>query len=91
MTGTPTGAREGAGTPGAADVLRIGNCSGFYGDRMAAAREMIDGGLVRHGSFSIEAASSMLLAPSLVHRACALEAVEKAADNRVKRARVVAV
>ncbi len=26
------------------DVLRIGNCSGFYGDRMAAAREMIDGG-----------------------------------------------
>src|SRR6478672_3385379 len=26
------------------DVLRIGNCSGFYGDRIAAAREMIDGG-----------------------------------------------
>lgn len=26
------------------DVMRIGNCSGYYGDRLAAAREMIDGG-----------------------------------------------
>src|SRR5258705_8922572 len=26
------------------DVLRIANCSGFYGDRIAAAREMVDGG-----------------------------------------------
>jgi len=26
------------------DVIRIGNCSGFYGDRLAAAREMLDGG-----------------------------------------------
>lgn len=26
------------------DVIRIGNCSGFYGDRLSAAREMIDGG-----------------------------------------------
>ena len=26
------------------DVLRIGNCSGFYGDRLAAMREMLDGG-----------------------------------------------
>ncbi|MCT7365057.1 MULTISPECIES: acyclic terpene utilization AtuA family protein [Mycobacteriaceae] len=24
--------------------IRIGNCSGFYGDRMAAAREMVEGG-----------------------------------------------
>ncbi len=24
--------------------VRIGNCSGFYGDRIAAAREMVDGG-----------------------------------------------
>ena len=24
--------------------LRIANCSGFYGDRLAAAREMVDGG-----------------------------------------------
>ena len=27
-----------------ADPLRIANCSGFYGDRLGAAREMIDGG-----------------------------------------------
>ena len=27
-----------------ADVLRIANCSGFYGDRLSAAREMVDGG-----------------------------------------------
>ncbi|WP_446666746.1 acyclic terpene utilization AtuA family protein [Flexivirga sp. B27] len=26
------------------DVLRIGNCSGFYGDRLAAMREMLEGG-----------------------------------------------
>lgn len=26
------------------DVLRIGNCSGFYGDRFSAMREMLDGG-----------------------------------------------
>ena len=25
-------------------AVRIGNCSGFYGDRLAAAREMVDGG-----------------------------------------------
>jgi hypothetical protein len=27
-----------------AGVLRIANCSGFYGDRLAAAREMVEGG-----------------------------------------------
>ena len=27
-----------------AEVVRIGNCSGFYGDRFAAWREMLDGG-----------------------------------------------
>ena len=25
-------------------AVRIGNCSGFYGDRLAAAREMVEGG-----------------------------------------------
>ncbi len=52
----PRGAR--GGTPGARpappatqiekatmnDVLRIANCSGFYGDRLSAAREMVEGG-----------------------------------------------
>ena len=28
----------------APDLLRIGNCSGFFGDRAHAAREMVDGG-----------------------------------------------
>jgi hypothetical protein len=28
------------------DVIRIGNCSGFYGDRLAAAREMVQGGQI---------------------------------------------
>src|SRR5260221_7387454 len=27
-----------------ADVLRIANCSGFYGDRLSAALEMVEGG-----------------------------------------------
>ena len=27
------------------DVLRVGNCSGFYGDRLSAMREMVDGGV----------------------------------------------
>ena len=29
-----------------AEVLRVANCSGFYGDRLDAAKEMIDGGPV---------------------------------------------
>ena len=27
-----------------ADLLRVGNCSGFYGDRLSAMREMLEGG-----------------------------------------------
>ena len=30
--------------PTADHALRVANCSGFYGDRLAAAREMVDGG-----------------------------------------------
>ena len=26
------------------DVLRVGNCSGFYGDKLSAARDMVEGG-----------------------------------------------
>jgi Acyclic terpene utilisation family protein AtuA len=32
-----------AGVPGR-EVLRVGNCSGFFGDRTHAAREMVEGG-----------------------------------------------
>jgi hypothetical protein len=30
--------------PGTSGVLRVANCSGFFGDRLSAAREMVDGG-----------------------------------------------
>src|SRR6478736_1182701 len=29
---------------GACEEVRIGNCSGFYGDRLSAMREMLEGG-----------------------------------------------
>src|SRR5664279_3703345 len=29
-----------------ADILRVANCSGFYGDRLSAMREMLEGGEV---------------------------------------------
>jgi hypothetical protein len=32
------------GTPPAPGTLRIANCSGFFGDRLAAPRELLDGG-----------------------------------------------
>jgi hypothetical protein len=38
-TGPSVPAEEGGSRP-----LRIANCSGFYGDRLSAAREMVDGG-----------------------------------------------
>ena len=53
MTAGPAGAvgaagvADAAGAAGAADgrrPVRIGNCSGFYGDRIAAAQEMVAGG-----------------------------------------------
>src|SRR5215467_15911210 len=40
---TPPGSRADPG-PRATDPLRIANCSGFYGDRLSAAREMVEGG-----------------------------------------------
>jgi hypothetical protein len=33
--------------------LRIANCSGFYGDRLAAAREMLDGGAVNGAAIDV--------------------------------------
>src|SRR5688500_5722545 len=39
-----------------ADPIRIANCSGFYGDRLSAAREMVEGGPidVRNGDWLAE-------------------------------------
>jgi Acyclic terpene utilisation family protein AtuA len=42
-TGGP-GAADAAGAAWARRPVRIGNCSGFYGDRIAAAQEMVAGG-----------------------------------------------
>jgi hypothetical protein len=41
MSGFETGARAPSSTT---EVVRIGNCSGFYGDRLSAMREMLEGG-----------------------------------------------
>ncbi|MFE2498908.1 acyclic terpene utilization AtuA family protein [Streptomyces scopuliridis] len=45
-TGSPTGSPPGSapGVPSPPGVLRIGNASGFYGDRFDALREMLTGG-----------------------------------------------
>ena len=36
--------RVAVGRPGGAGPLRVANCSGFFGDRISAAREMVEGG-----------------------------------------------
>ncbi len=41
MPDLPAGGVPAGGVPA---VLRVANCSGFYGDRVSAAREMVDGG-----------------------------------------------
>jgi hypothetical protein len=41
---TPVEVKEAVGPGGARRPVRIANCSGFYGDRAAAAREMVEGG-----------------------------------------------
>ena len=39
-----SGSRDGRGaTSSTSEVIRIGNCSGFYGDRLSAMREMLEG------------------------------------------------
>src|SRR6185312_8578387 len=35
---------SGVSAPGTDRVLRVANCSGFFGDRAGAAREMVEGG-----------------------------------------------
>ncbi|MFD5200612.1 acyclic terpene utilization AtuA family protein [Streptomyces sp. NPDC058375] len=44
MNAAPEPTPEAAAGPGPAPVLRIGNASGFYGDRFDALREMLTGG-----------------------------------------------
>ena len=40
----PNAGRSGQEEQTVSDTLRIANCSGFYGDRLSAAREMVEGG-----------------------------------------------
>ena len=46
------------------DILRVANCSGFYGDRLSAAREMVEGGPidVLTGDYLAELTMSILYA-----------------------------
>ena len=41
---TAPGPSGGSGPAADGAVLRVANCSGFYGDRLSAAREMVEGG-----------------------------------------------
>ena len=44
MNAAPAGPSSDNGPAADGPVLRIANCSGFYGDRLSAAREMVEGG-----------------------------------------------
>ncbi len=44
MNTAPGGSSADSGPAADGPVLRIANCSGFYGDRLSAAREMVEGG-----------------------------------------------
>lgn len=46
MTATADAVAGPTSSTGADSALRIANCSGFYGDRLSAMREMLDGGPV---------------------------------------------
>jgi len=51
------------------DILRIANCSGFYGDRLSAAREMVEGGPidVLTGDYLAELTMMILFRDRLKH------------------------
>ncbi len=44
MNTAPGGPPGGSGPAANGALLRVANCSGFYGDRLSAAREMVEGG-----------------------------------------------
>ncbi len=52
---------------GAGDVIRIANCSGFYGDKLSAAREMVEGGPidVLTGDYLAELTMSILFSQKM--------------------------
>ena len=50
-----------AGPPGRSNAVRIANCSGFYGDRLSAMREMLTGGDVDYLTGDYLAELTMLI------------------------------
>jgi hypothetical protein len=50
------------------DPIRIANCSGFYGDRLSAAREMVDGGPIDCLTGDWLAELTMLILAKNMHR-----------------------
>lgn len=50
-----------AGAPGSSGAVRIANCSGFYGDRLSAMREMLTGGDVDYLTGDYLAELTMLI------------------------------
>ena len=50
------------------EVIKIANCSGFYGDKLSAARELVDGGPidVLTGDYLAELTMAILYL-SLIH------------------------
>ena len=51
------------------DSIRIANCSGFYGDKLSAAREMVEGGPidVLTGDYLAELTRPLLKQASIHH------------------------
>ncbi len=74
------------------DALRIANCSGFYGDRLSAAREMVEGGPidVLTGDYLAELTLMILLKdrlrdPSLGYARTFLRQLEEVAASCAER------
>lgn len=74
------------------DVLRIANCSGFYGDRLSAAREMVEGGPIDilTGDYLAELTLMILLKdrmrdPSLGYARTFLRQLEEVAASCAER------
>ena len=51
------------------EVIKIANCSGFYGDKLSAAKDMVDGGPidVLTGDHLAELTMTILYNLSLIH------------------------
>ena len=80
------------------DTLRIANCSGFYGDRLSAAREMVEGGPidVLTGDYLAELTLMILLKdrlrdPNLGYARTFLRQLEEVAASCAERGIVIVV